>query len=205
MPSWISTPPEDYAAYQNGDSFCYVHETAKISAPVTIGRFSYISSYSLIGGVYPVRIGNFCSIAPEFYCWTRETHETAYATTSPLTSLLGMELGYSEIVEKPEGITIGNDVWFGNQVRLTPGITVGNGVVVGARAVVTKDLEPYGIYAGVPARLIKMRFSDPVIAALQDIQWWDWPTEKILRNTAFFSLKLTEIEDTAEIYRAIVD
>ncbi len=124
---------------------------------------------------------------------------------SPLNMLLGLDLGYPEAVEKPQGVTLGHDVWIGHQVRLMPGITIGNGVAVGARAVVTKDLEPYGIYAGVPARLVRMRFSDPVIAALQDIKWWDWPTEKIMRNKAFFDLKLTEIEDVADIYSAIVD
>ena len=205
MQPWATTPPENHKVYQLSDGLVFIHETAEITAECAIGRFSYISKFSAIGGKYPVKIGNFCSIAPELYCITAESHQTIYPTMSPLNMLLGLDLGYPEAVEKPQGVTLGHDVWIGHQVRLMPGITIGNGVAVGARAVVTKDLEPYGIYAGVPARLVRMRFSDPVIAALQDIKWWDWPTEKIMRNKAFFDLKLTEIEDVADIYSAIVD
>jgi len=122
-----------------------------------------------------------------------------------MRTILGMDINYSELSEKPEGVTIGNDVWLGQQVRLMPGVTIGDGVIVATRAVVTKDLEPYGIYGGIPARLIRKRFSEQIIAALLEIKWWNWSLDKIKRNTPFFNLKLSEIYDPIIIQAIIVD
>lgn len=188
-----------------GDGFAWLHKSVKLSTQLSIGRFSYINAGSVLGGKYPIRIGAFCSIAAELYAWTWESHDVDHVTTSPVRLILGLPITYSQIVEKPLGITIGSDVYLGHQVRIMPGVTIGDGAVVGARAVVTRDLEPYGIYGGVPARLIRKRFADPVIAALQDIRYWDWPLEKLRRNAAFFDLKLTELQTAEALYAAIVD
>lgn len=79
-------------------------------------------------------------------------------------------------------IIIGNDVWIGYEAVILSGVTIGDGAIIGTRAVVTKDVPPYTIVGGVPAKTIRKRFSDATIAALLQINWWDWPEEKIKQH-----------------------
>lgn len=76
-------------------------------------------------------------------------------------------------------IVIGNDVWIGYDAVIMAGVTIGDGAIIGTRAVVTKDVEPYSIVGGVPAKEIRKRFAPEVIKKLMEIQWWNWPIEKI--------------------------
>ena len=76
-------------------------------------------------------------------------------------------------------IVIGNDVWMGYDAVIMAGVRIGDGAIIGTRAVVTKDVEPYSIVGGVPAKEIRKRFASDVIKALMEIQWWNWPIEKI--------------------------
>ena len=78
-------------------------------------------------------------------------------------------------------IVIGNDVWIGYEAVILPGVTIGDGAVIGTRAVVTKDVPPYTIVGGVPAKPIRKRFDDAVIERLEALRWWDWEEEKIRR------------------------
>jgi virginiamycin A acetyltransferase len=77
---------------------------------------------------------------------------------------------------------IGNDVWLGNSVTVMPGVKIGDGAVVGTNSTVTKDIEPYSIVGGNPAKLIRKRFDDNTISFLLKLQWWDWPIDKISAN-----------------------
>ena len=79
-------------------------------------------------------------------------------------------------------IIIGNDVWIGYEAVILSGVTIGDGAIVAARAVVTRDVPPYAIVGGVPAKPIRQRFSNPDIAQLLELRWWDWPKEKIART-----------------------
>ncbi|NLG44280.1 MAG: CatB-related O-acetyltransferase [Phycisphaerae bacterium] len=79
---------------------------------------------------------------------------------------------------------VGNDVWLGYGGLIMPGVKIGDGAIVASRAVVTKDVPPYAIVGGNPARVIRMRFDEVTVAALLDIRWWDWDIEKITRNLA---------------------
>jgi virginiamycin A acetyltransferase len=192
--AWTLTPPDGYIAHSfpNGDK-CFVHKTANIAqGNLSVGRFTYINANCTLGGRYPIRIGAFCSISSDVYCWTYESHQTRYVSTYPLRSALGVDIGYPEVVEKPAGVLIGSDVWIGREARIMPGVTLGDGSVVAARAVVTKDCEPYGIYAGVPARLVRKRCPDAVVTQLRALRWWDWPVETIMRNRDFFSVDLAD-------------
>ena len=78
--------------------------------------------------------------------------------------------------------TIGNDVWIGWGVLIKGGVTIGNGAVIGARSVVTKDVPPYAVVAGVPAKVIKYRFEQEKIDLLQQLQWWNWDIDRIYEN-----------------------
>ena len=79
-------------------------------------------------------------------------------------------------------IVIGNDVWIGYEAVIMQGVHIGDGAVIGTRAVVTKDVEPYSIVGGIPAKTIRSRFDEPVVQALLALKWWDWPEEKVKAN-----------------------
>lgn len=87
---------------------------------------------------------------------------------------------------------IGNDVWLGKDVLITNGADIGNGVVAGAGAVITKDVPDYAVVAGVPARIIRYRYEEEEIEALNRIAWWNWPDEKIRENYEDFYLDIKE-------------
>lgn len=141
---------------------------------------------------YPINhdrlmIGKFCSIA----CGAKFIFNSANHTLSSL-STYPFPLFFEEWGLKREEVTdswdnkgdivIGNDVWIGYEAVIMAGVTIGDGAIIGTRAVVTKDVPPYTIVGGVPARLIRKRFPDETISELLKIRWWDWPRERIAEN-----------------------
>lgn len=129
-------------------------------------------------------IGKFCSIAMGTrFLMNSANHKTDLISTYPFAI---MDPVWQELCETPffvKGDTIvGNDVWFGYESLILPGVKIGNGAVIGARSVVTKDVAPYTIVAGNPARIIRQRFDAETIAHLEKIQWWNWSVEKITEN-----------------------
>lgn len=141
---------------------------------------------------YPINhdkliIGNFCSIA----CGARFIFTSANHKMSSLANysfpVFFDEWGIDSSTitnawDNKGDIRIGNDVWIGYEAVIMQGVTIGDGAVIGSRAVVTKDVPPYTIVGGVPARPIKKRHSDEVIAKLLELKWWDWPEDKIKAN-----------------------
>lgn len=93
-------------------------------------------------------------------------------------------------------IIVGNDVWIDYQAVIMAGVTIGDGAIIGSRAVVIKDVAPYSVVGGVPARFIKKRFADEVIDELLEIKWWDWPADRIGR-----SIKATQDGDIEKLRR----
>ena len=91
-------------------------------------------------------------------------------------------MSISEAWDKKGDIVIGNDVWIGYEALILAGVTVGDGAIIAGRAVVTKDVPPYTIVGGVPAKPIRKRFDDDTIAALEKLRWWDWDEERIREN-----------------------
>lgn len=141
---------------------------------------------------YPInvdslRIGKFCSIAcGAKFLFASANHTQASVSTYPFPIFFeewDLDIGDVTSAWDHKGdIVIGNDVWIGYEAVVMAGVTIGDGAIIGARAVVTKDVPPYTIVGGVPARKIRRRFSDNVIARLLELKWWDWPAEQIQRN-----------------------
>ena len=141
---------------------------------------------------YPIngdtlRIGKFCSIAcGAKFLFASANHTQTSVSTYPFPIFFEeWDLDIGDVMsawDHKGDIVIGNDVWIGYEAVIMAGVTIGDGAIIGARAVVTKDVPPYTIVGGVPAREIRRRFSDDVIARLQELKWWDWPAEQIQRN-----------------------
>lgn len=91
------------------------------------------------------------------------------------------------MVGRQGNTVVGNDVWIGEGALVLSGITIGDGVVIGARAVVTKDVPPYTVVAGNPGRIVRKRFTDDQISALLSIQWWNWSKESITKAIPLLS------------------
>ncbi len=145
----------------------------------TLGRGSYIGRN---GCVSMTEIGRFCSIGPNLLCgWG--IHPLHGISTSPCfySTYKSAKMTYSKEnkVEERKRITIGNDVFIGMNVTILDGVTIGNGAVIGAGAVVNHDIPPYAVAVGVPAKVVKYRFSPEIIKKLEAIKWWDWDDEKI--------------------------
>ena len=131
-----------------------------------------------------VEIGSYCSIA-EGVRFIFGEHALNHVSTYPLrTNLMGD--GTNTDAFGKGAIVVGSDVWIGINALVMSGVTIGHGAVVAAAAVVTRDVPPYAVVAGVPARVIKYRFSPEQIERLLAIAWWDWPEEKIKTNMDLF-------------------
>lgn len=141
---------------------------------------------------YPVNndkliIGKFCSIAcGAKFLFTSANHTLKSLSTYPFPIFFEeWNLDKKNITsawDNKGDIVIGNDVWIGYEAVILSGVRIGDGAIVGARSVVTKDIPPYTIVGGVPAKTIKKRFDDDVITKLRQLQWWDWPFDKVQQH-----------------------
>lgn len=123
-------------------------------------------------------IGRYCSIADKVEILLGGNHRTDWASTYPFAALPGLwpsARGLDGYHASRGDVRIGHDVWLGSGAIVLSGVTVGHGAVVAAHAVVTKDVPPYAIVGGNPARVIRYRFDEATIAALLDVAWWDLP------------------------------
>jgi acetyltransferase-like isoleucine patch superfamily enzyme len=155
------------------------------ASPVVIGRFTYGHEHLSIrqwGEGAPLEIGSFCSIADKVSCFLGGNHRTDWITTYPFGHIFAEELGGRDIVGHPAtrgGIRIGNDVWIGSGATIMSGVTIGDGAVIAANATVVRDVQPYEIVGGNPAKPIGRRFDEDMVALLLKLQWWNLPLEDI--------------------------
>lgn len=141
---------------------------------------------------YPINherlvIGKFCSIACGAKFLFNSANHTLGSLSTYIFPVLFEEWGLPvedipKAWDNKGNIVIGNDVWIGYEAIVMAGVTIGDGAIIGTRAVVTKDVPPYTIVGGVPAKPIRKRFDNETIKRLLALKWWDWPVEKIHRN-----------------------
>lgn len=129
-------------------------------------------------------IGKFCSIADDVVIVLSGEHRYDRVSTFPLRSRFIYKKERDTYSKGP--VVIGNDVWIGSRAIILSGVRIGDGAVIGAGAVVTKNVPPYAIVGGVPAKILKYRFSNEQIRKLLKIAWWNWDIEKILKNIHHF-------------------
>lgn len=129
-----------------------------------------------------LRIGKFCAIGGGVTLLLGSEHRTDWVSTFPFNILFEEARNISGHPATKGDIVIENDVWIGEGAFILSGTHIANGAVIAARSVVTRNIAPYTIVAGNPARLIKKRFDEETIQKLLEIQWWNWPLEKIKRN-----------------------
>lgn len=148
---------------------------------LTLGRHSY--SYAERRGTdNSITIGNFVSIAINSIFDGGYTHNPSFVSTFPFHARME-RCGHLESNCKSKGdIIIGHDVTIGEGVSIHSGVTIGHGAIIGTKAVVTKDVEPYMVVGGVPAKFIKRRFTFEQVEKLLKIEWWNWDDEKIIAN-----------------------
>lgn len=154
---------------------------------ITKGAFTYgdPAVYSWGEGA-KLSIGKYCSIASHTSVFLGGNHRPDWVTTYPFNMLWPEVAGHITGHPATKGdVIIGNDVWLGMHSSILSGVKIGDGAVVGAHAVVTKDVPPYAIVAGNPARVVKMRFDAETIQKLLQISWWDWPEQEVAIAVSF--------------------
>lgn len=161
------------------------------SGLIAVGRHTYPVPPPVVhyrGDRQPVRIGSFTSIASGVEIVPGGGHRVEWVTTFPLRLKFGLPGALEDGHPVGRGpIVIGSDVWLGRNSLVLSGVTIGDGAVVAAGAVVTADVPPYAIAGGIPARVLRYRFSEEQIAALLRIRWWEWPDEIVTERVGDLS------------------
>ena len=178
------------------DRLCFLKNVVK-NPNIIVGDYTYYDDFETVENFEKnvkylfdftgdqLIIGKFCMIASDVtFIMNGANHLSEAISTYPFAIFGGDWSNAMEGKEYPQkGNTIvGNDVWIGFGATIMPGVSIGDGAIIATKAVVTKDVEPYSIVGGNPAKEIRKRFSEEEIQALLEMRWWDWPIEKITAN-----------------------
>lgn len=154
---------------------------------VEVGRHTYIGDYCRI---LNCKIGRYCSLANNIYIAPGQHPVNTYLSTSPIFYTPDMpQLSYADedyFDYWGQMVTIGNDVWIGNNVHIMQGVEIGDGAIIASNAVVTKNVDPYTIVGGIPAKVIKKRFSDEIVEKLLNMKWWNYDEQFLMDNFKLF-------------------
>lgn len=165
-----------------------------------LGDYSYLVHHSSM--IY-TKVGKFCSIAA--FCRVNPGNHPLEHAALHHFSYRSHQFDLGEDNEeffnwrRSYPVTLGHDVWLGHGVTVLPGVTIGSGAAIGAGAVVSRDIEPFTVAAGVPARPIRQRFDDRVIADFLEMEWWHWPHKQI--QHALLDFRCLSGKEFAEKYR----
>lgn len=186
---------------QNIDRLCFLKNIIK-NPNIVVGDYTYYDDFENVANFEKnvkyhfdftgdkLIIGKFCMIASSVeFIMNGANHLVNALSTYPF-AIFGN--GWQHAMEGKEypskgNIEIGNDVWIGYKAVIMAGVKIGDGAIIGAYSVVTKDVEPYTIVGGNPAKEIRKRFSDEIINELLSIQWWNWNQEKLTRNVHYLT------------------
>lgn len=173
---------------------------------ISVGEFSYYSGYhhgysfehcvryldKKRKDVDRLIIGKYCSIGSGavFMMAGNQGHRSDWVSTFPFYYQANIFKDAKNPYKKMGNTTIGHDVWIGSEAMIMPGVTIGSGAVIAARAVVTKNVEPYAVVGGNPAEVIKYRFSEHEIEKLLEMKWWEWAEEKVKEMMPFLCSKV---------------
>lgn len=170
---------------------CHLDKTANVDAgcvlaKTTMGRYSYAGADTHITDTV---IGNFCSIGSNCAIGGG-IHPIDAVSTSPvfLKGKNFLRTNFGQMPYEPsKTVEIGNDVWIGQGVYIKSGVKIGTGCIIGSHAVVTSDIEPYTIVAGVPAKILRKRFDSATIEKLMKMEWWNWDDGALKKYGPYFS------------------
>lgn len=142
-------------------------------------------------------IGNFCSIAAGTKIGVAGHPTNLLSTNSIFYLEKSLNIRFKNQIEYTPylPIKIGNDVWIGEKCLIMPGVTIGDGAIIAAHAVVTKDVPPYAVVGGIPAKIIKFRFSEEIIEKLLKIKWWDMSDDQIVKHKGVFAKENLSLQD----------
>lgn len=192
------TAPDKDTSYpiQGYNRLCFLKNIVK-NPQITIGDYTYYDDFEDVHNFEKnvkylfdfvgdqLVIGKFCMIASDVTFIMNGANHLSEAISSYPFAVFGK--GWEHAMEgksyPSKGDTlVGNDVWIGYKATIMPGVKIGNGAIIASNATVTKDVPPYTIVGGNPAKLIRQRFPDATIERLQELSWWDWPIDQITRN-----------------------
>lgn len=164
---------------------------------VKIGRYTYGYEQYCHPSSTLKSIGSFCSI--NYSAQFVTNHPTDFISTHPfqyygkcnggesVPPIIGFVVAEATDIIGTHSVIIGNDVWIGSNTVILPHVKIGNGAIIGAGAIVNKDVPDYAIMVGAPARVLRYRFSEKQIEILNRVKWWDWDDKKIIKNAKYFT------------------
>ena len=163
------------------------------NSQIRVGRFTYGYEHADVyqwGEGANLEIGSFCSIAGGLQVFLGGNHRVDWASTFPFGQVFRKSLGEFDISNNSQSngdVVVGHDVWIGSKVTIMSGVRIGDGAVIAANATVTRDVAPYEMVGGNPAKHLKFRFEESVRSRLQALRWWDQPIEVIRKLAPLLS------------------
>lgn len=171
------------------DDTAAISPTVRLRTPTSIGAWSAIDNGSVFKGGGHVTVGRYDVIGRDVLAITSN-----HLVTHPNMQYgLHLRHGWKAPVGPRTEIAVENGVWIGDRVVLLPGVRIGNGAVCAAGSVVTRDVSPFAIVAGVPAKELRKRFAPEIVQLLLRLSWWDWSADRIRRNDKFFNTDISAL------------